>query len=89
MLGGARQYAGTAANRRKGRVGETYKTGGSASNPGGDTWYWRMLEFGTSRMAARPFLRPVADQAGQKAVDTFARHFNQALDRALRKQAKR
>ncbi|MNM24927.1 hypothetical protein D3C81_353670 [compost metagenome] len=61
----------------------------ASSNPGGDTWYWRMLEFGTAKMAARPFLRPVADQAGQKAIDTFAREFNAALDRALRKQAKK
>lgn len=85
VLGGARQYAGTVVNRRKGRVGQNYATGGSGSNPGGDTWYWRHLEFGTSRMQARPIMRPVVQQAGQKAVDIFARVFNQALDRALRK----
>lgn len=88
VLGGARQYANTRQNKRKGRAGQTYATAGSSSNPGGDTWYWRHVEMGTSRVAARPFLRPVAEQAGQKAVDTFALEFNRALDRALRRQAK-
>lgn len=46
VLGGARQYAKTKANVRKGRAGKSYKTGGDKGNPGGDTWYWRMLEFG-------------------------------------------
>ena len=88
VLGGARQYSNTRENRRKGRAGQTYATAGSTSNPGGDTWYWRHVELGTARVAARPFLRPVAEQAGQKAVDTFALEFNRALDRALRRQAK-
>lgn len=88
VLGGARQYSNTRENTRKRRVGKKYATGGNASNPGGDTWYWRHLEVGTAKVAARPFLRPVAEQAGQKAVDTFALEFNRALDRALRRQAK-
>lgn len=87
VLGGARQYASTRENKRKGRAGQTYATAGSSSNPGGDTWYWRHVEMGTAKVAARPFLRPVAEQAGQKAVDTFALEFNRALDRALRRQA--
>lgn len=89
VLGGARKYGDTVENRRKRRVGETYKTGGSRGNPGGDTWYWRFKEFGTAKMRADPFLRPVADQAGQKAVDTFALEFDKALDRALKRQAKK
>ena len=46
VLGGARQYANTKANVRSGRAGQTYRTAGSKSNPGGDTWYWRIVEFG-------------------------------------------
>ena len=46
ILGGARQYADSKENRRKGRAGQTYETGGSKTNPGGDTWYWRLIEFG-------------------------------------------
>ena len=54
VRGGARQYANTKVNRRKGRVGASYSTGGDKGNPGGDTWYWRFIEFGTSARAARP-----------------------------------
>lgn len=49
VRGGAKSYANNAENRRKGRAGKTNATGGSKANPGGDTWYWRFLEFGTSR----------------------------------------
>ncbi|MDF5923162.1 HK97 gp10 family phage protein [Pseudomonas aeruginosa] len=46
VLGGARKYSNTRENVRSGRAGKTYKVGGSKSNPGGDTWYWRFIEFG-------------------------------------------
>lgn len=58
VRGGARSYANTRENVRKGRVGKTYKTLGDKSNPGGDTWYWRFLELGTRRTAVREFLQP-------------------------------
>lgn len=37
---------------------------------GGDTWYWRFLEFGTSKMPARPFFRTAIDNPAtqQKAL---------------------
>lgn len=46
IAGGARQYADSKENRRKGRAEQRYETGGSKTNPGGDTWYWRLIEFG-------------------------------------------
>lgn len=58
VLGGARAYAGTRENVRKGRAGQTYRTSGSKNNPGGDTWYWRFLELGTRRTAVQEFLEP-------------------------------
>jgi len=71
VMGGAAQYAHTKANVRKGRAGKTYATGGDKGNPGGDTWYWRFLEFGTSKMRAQPFLqRALADNVD--AVTTVA-----------------
>lgn len=57
VRGGAKQYANTRENVRKRRVGASYKTLGDSGNPGGDTWYWRFLEFGTARTEAKPFLR--------------------------------
>lgn len=43
---------------------------GGAKNPN-DPYYWRFLEFGTRKMAARPFLRPSAASKGQEAIAKF------------------
>lgn len=85
VLGGARQYGDTKENRRKERVGATYKTAGDKSNPGGDTWYWRFKEFGVpSRgIPARPFLRSAGETAAEKAVTAFVEAYDRALDKAL------
>ncbi len=53
VLGGARNYAKTRENVRKGRVGKAYKTDGDKSNKGGDTWYWRLVEFGRGPVSAK------------------------------------
>lgn len=76
VLGGARDYSA---------YGEL-TTGKSASaNPGGDTFYWRFVEFGTQKVRARPFMRPAIENGSQKATDVFITEFGRALDRALRK----
>lgn len=65
--------------------------GGSTSrfknqaNPGGDTYYWRFLEFGTSKMQAQPFMRPGLDESIEPATDEFLLHFEKALTRAIRR----
>jgi HK97 gp10 family phage protein len=33
-----------------------------------DAFYWRFLEFGTVKMAARPFMRPAFDVSSQQAL---------------------
>lgn len=85
VLGGARKYANTRENVRKGRAGQFYSTGGDSGNPGGDTWYWRFLEFGTERSKARPFLRPAVDKSAGAALEEFVRQYDKALDRAIRR----
>lgn len=48
------------------------KTGGLARVPiQGDSYYWRFLEFGTAKMAAKPFLRPAFEATKDNAVDVF------------------
>lgn len=86
IMGGARQYANTRENRRKRRAGEAYATAGSSSNPGGDTFYWRFVEFGTQKAQARPFMRPALEQNIGPATDEFARQMNGWLDRYFRRQ---
>lgn len=88
ILGGARQYANTRENRRKRRVGQSYVGAGefvSSGQPGGDTFYWRFLEFGTQKAKARPFMRPALDTSSQPAYEAFVKHMNAWLDRHFRK----
>lgn len=89
VAGGARAYANTSANRRKGRVGKKYETLGDKSNPGGDTFYWRFLELGTEKIAATPFLRPAMESNQQRATEVFVEEFNAAIDRVIARAQKR
>jgi len=80
VLGGARDYS------KQGEI----KTGKNAKgNPGGDTFHWRFVEFGTEKMAAHPFMRPALESSGGDVVDTFVKEYDKALDRALRRAAKK
>lgn len=78
VLGGAKSVAKS--------VGEV--KGKGKENPGGDTFYWRFLEFGTSKIQAQPFLRPALENNVQTAIDTFARETIKSIDRAIKKAAK-
>lgn len=56
--------------------------------PGGSTWYWRFVEFGTEKTAANPFLVPAFKQTLQPATDAFIVNYQKSIDRFLRKQGK-
>lgn len=73
VMGGARGYA-KASGELQGKGKE---------NPGGDTWYWRHLEFGTRNMAATPFMRPALVDNVTTATDAFINEYTKAIDRAL------
>lgn len=62
--------------------------GKGKGNPGGDTYYWRFLEFGTERMRARPFMRPAMEQTVDPATDEFVSQFDKAITRAIKKANK-
>lgn len=49
--------------------------------PGGYTWYWRFLEFGTQKMPASSFLRPALANNSQAVTDEVFRTFNQEIDK--------
>lgn len=78
VLGGA---SGAATS-----VGEL--RGKGKGNPGGDTYYWRFHEFGTAKMAARPFMRPAMEQQIDPATTEFVRQFDKAITRAIRRANK-
>ncbi len=69
----------------------TRKNGGSpvqrvmirptAANP---VYHWNLLEYGTSKMAARPFMRPAYDQAQGEATTRAAKTLEKELLRAVK-----
>lgn len=81
VMGGAKSYANTRQNRRQGRVGRTYKTGGSKGNPGGDTWYWRFLELGTRRTSAQAFLVPALQENAQLIEGLLAEYLEREIEK--------
>lgn len=85
VKGGSRRYPDTRPNRRKGVAGQMYETGGSKLNAGGDTWYWRFLEYGSATNSATPFLRPALNNNKDAVEAEFKRSFNEELDKEIAK----
>lgn len=74
VLGGARDMRA---------YGEHF--GAGRENPGGDTWYWRLVEFGTSETRAKPFMRPAMEAKAQAAYDATAADMTKQLDKEISK----
>lgn len=85
IRGGAKSYVKSKDNVRKGLAGKKYKTDGDKQNPGGDTFYWRFLEFGTQNMIARPFMRPSLQNNVNAITNNFAGIFSTEIDKELAK----
>lgn len=75
-------YGNTRLNRRLNRVGKKYTTQGEA-------YYWRFLEFGTSKMSAQPFLRPAYENAKERAVKVIKERLGKSIEQQARKLAKK
>lgn len=52
-------------------------------NTEGDAFYWRWVEFGTSKMAARPFMRPAYEAKVAEAVQKMQVRFAIRMEAAL------
>lgn len=85
VLGGAKSYTNSKDNVRKGRAGKQYSTEGSGKNPGGDTYYWRYIEFGTSRFPPTPFMRPALSQNIDAVTNEFKKVFMKSIETAIKK----
>jgi len=53
------------------------------------TPHWRLLEFGTSKMSARPIMRPAMDQSMNDVLHTFTSEYEKSLDRAIKRARRR
>ncbi len=76
VRGGKAKYANTKRNRQLGRAGKDYANAGA-------TFYWRFVEFGTSKRAAQPFLRPAFDAKQREAADAIAERLDQRIQKAI------
>lgn len=79
---GIARYANNKKNRQAGIAGKAYRNEGT-------TWYWRLVEFGTSKMVAKPFLRPAFEATKQAAVDRIAEKLDERIQKFATELAKK
>ena len=61
---------------------ETVKTGRVSAEFRSEAQHAKPLEFGTSRMAARPHIRPARDKKAEEVRDRFAEQINEFVKRS-------
>lgn len=73
---------------RRGQVkaGVIVREQGKADS-GKNAFYWRFLEFGTVKMAAKPFLRPAFDALAARLSSIIASYLPRRVEKELRKLA--
>lgn len=71
------KYANTKRNRRMRRAGKLYEQSGWG-------YYWRHVEFGTKKMAAKPFLTPAAEARGPQAAQVIIDGALAAMDKLMK-----
>jgi len=68
--------------------GAVLKDGGDLSS-NAPTPHWRLIEFGTEKMPAAPFMRPALADSISEVTNTFVTDYEKAIDRAIRRAAKK
>ena len=68
--------------------GAVLENGGDLGS-GSPTPHWRLLEFGTEKMRAQPFMRSALADNISATVNEFATHYEKGLDRAIKRAAKK
>lgn len=66
------------------RHGAVLKNGADTST-NAPTPHWRLIEFGTEKMQAQPFMRSALADNIAAATDTFITEYEKAIDRAVRR----
>lgn len=64
------------------RSGKKSRLAGKKRNVQRDSYYWRFVEFGTVKMAAKPFMRPAFESKKEAAVTQIAAVLDQGIKTA-------
>ncbi len=67
--------------------GAVLKKGGSTEQ-NAPTPHWRLIEFGTEKVAAHPIMRPALENNVSAATSEFVSQYKKSIDRAIKKAAK-
>ncbi len=73
---------------RLGILGGARSRAANEANPGGDTFYWRFLEFGTERVPAQRNITKTVKRKQGDFMSTFTREMDKAIDRAVKRAKK-
>lgn len=72
--------------RAKGKVTKVRRLKGKYTTAAPPPVYGKFLEFGTSKMAARPWLRPALLSNADKAIEAIKAGLSKAIERAAKKR---
>lgn len=65
------------------RAGKKSRLAGKGRDVDKDSYYWRFVEFGTSKMAAHPFMRPAFESKKMAAVDAMKSSLAESIPREV------
>lgn len=80
------RYNGKASKRVGGSVTQVGVMGGARPAKGReDTGHWRLLEFGTEKMPAQPFMRTALSNNVEKVTQVFVTSLDSDIDKIIAK----
>jgi len=71
------------------RSGKKSRISGRARNVQKDSYYWRFVEFGTAKMAAKPFMRPAYEAKKEAAVKIIGDVLDAGIQKAAQELGKK
>lgn len=71
------------------RSGKKSRLSGRSRDVQKDSFYWKFVEFGTSKMPAQPFLRPAFETKKEEAVRIIGEKLDEGIQQAARDLANR
>lgn len=71
------------------RTGKKSRLSGASRNVNKDSFYWKFVEFGTSKMGAQPFMRPAFETKKEEALKLIGEKLDEGIQKAARELARR